>query len=188
MNLRDRVEAIEADITTLPVDCIVNAANAELAPGGGVDGTIRKRAGAELDEELSRLGRCEPGTAVLTDGFRLPAKFVIHTVAPIWAGPAQRAAQEPILAQCYESVLRLADDNAVRTIAFPAIGTGAYRWPAEAAARIAFASVIGHLRRSEIQTLVTFCCFNRADRERYNALIAALRERAARTSVVRLVS
>lgn len=176
MNLRDRVEAIEADITTLPVDVIVNATNAELAHGGGVDGAIRKRAGKELDEELSRLGRCEPGTAVLTDGFLLPAKFVIHTVAPIWAAQTEKAAQEALLAKCYESVLRLADDNNVRTIVFPSIGTGAYRWPAEGAARIAFASVINHLRRSDIQTLVTFCCFSRVDRERYGALIASLRE------------
>lgn len=176
MSVRDRVEAIEADITTLPVDAIVNAANAELAPGGGVDGTIRKRAGAELDEELVRIGHCEPGNAVITDGFKLPAKFVIHTVAPIWGGPAQKAAQEPILARCYQSVLALADANDVRTIAFPAVGIGAYRWPADVATKIAFTTVIAHLRQSDIQTLVTFCCFTRADRERYSALIAGLRD------------
>jgi O-acetyl-ADP-ribose deacetylase (regulator of RNase III) len=174
--IRNRLEAIEADITTLRVGAIVNAANSALLPGGGVDGAIRRGAGPEIDEDLYRIGGCREGEAVVTQGYRLPAEFVIHTVAPIWAGGAARAAQEMTLARCYENGLKLADEKTVRTLAFPAIGTGAYRWPADAAARIAFDTVVAHLGRCEVQTRVFFCCFSRADKERYETLIAALRE------------
>jgi len=165
------MEAIEADITTLSLDAIVNAANAPLLPGGGVDGAIRRRAGRELDDELYRIGRCEEGGAVITPGFRLPASRVIHTVAPIWAG---REEQKPILARCYASVLAFADDYRLRSIAFPAIGTGAYGWPAEMAARIAFDAVTKHLAACDIQTRVIFCCFSAADRERYAGFISGM--------------
>src|ERR1044071_6140909 len=101
-----RFDAIEADITTLSVDGIVNAANAALLPGGGVDGAIRRKAGREMDEELYGIGHCDPGAAVITSGYRLPASRVIHTVAPIWAG---REEQKPVLARCYDSALQLAD-------------------------------------------------------------------------------
>jgi len=171
-----RLEAVEADITTLPIDAIVNAANSALIPGGGVDGAIRKRAGRELDDDLSRIGRCEEGGAVITPGYKLPAEYVIHTVAPIWAGAAKRIEQEAALMRCYANALKLADENNIRTIAFPAIGTGAYRWPPDVAARIAFDAVAKHLKACEMQTLVTFCCFARADRERYAEMIVALRE------------
>ena len=171
----ERMEAVEADITTLSVDAIVNAANSTLMPGGGVDGAIRRRAGRELDEDLATIGRCDEGEAVITAGYRLPSEYVIHTVAPIWAGAATRAAQEATLARCYANALRLADENNVRTIAFPSIGTGAYRWPPDVAARIAFDTIAQHLKACETQTLVMFCCFARADRERYAALIANLR-------------
>lgn len=174
--LADRLEAVEGDITMLAVDAIVNAANAALMRGGGVDGAIRKRAGAEIEHELAGFGGCEEGRAVITSGYQLPAAWVIHTVAPIWGGRSAGPAQEPLLARCYESVLALADENGVRTIAFPAIGTGAYRWPADVAAKIAFDTVVAHLRACEAQTMVTFCCFTRADRERYADMIAALRE------------
>ena len=174
MSLRDRIEAIEADITTLSVGAIVNAANAALLPGGGVDGAIRRKAGPELDQDLQAIGGCEPGNAVITPGYRLPAEYVIHAVAPIWAGSAKAREHEPLLARCYSMALELADANNIRTIAFPAIGTGAYRWPPDVAARIAFDAVAAHLRRCEQQTLVTFCCFARVDRERYDALIAHL--------------
>ena len=176
MPIADRIEAIEADITTLVLDAIVNAANSALMPGGGVDGAIRKRAGKELDEELFRIGHCPEGHALITSGYRLPAAYVIHTVAPVWAGGAKRAAQEETLARCYANALKLADENNVRTIAFPAIGTGAYRWPADVAARIALDTAVRHLRQSDVQTTVTFCCFARADRERYADLIAQLRD------------
>jgi O-acetyl-ADP-ribose deacetylase (regulator of RNase III) len=174
--ISDRIEAMEADITTLALDAIVNAANSALMPGGGVDGAIRKRAGRELDDELRRVGFCAEGDALITPGYRLPAAYVIHTVAPIWAGGRERAAQEETLARCYANALKLADENGIRTIAFPAIGTGAYRWPTETAAKIAFDTVVQHLRHSETQSLVTFCCFVRADRERYAEMIAGLRE------------
>ena len=169
--LRDRLEAIEADITTLAVDAIVNAANSALLPGGGVEGAIRRKAGREIDEDLYCIGHCDPGSAVITAGYRLPASRVIHTVAPIWAG---RAEQEAILARCYESALSLADVHQLRTIAFPGIGTGAYGWPADLASKLAFDTVVAHLQYCAIQTRVTFCCFARGDRERYAALIASL--------------
>ena len=180
MNLRERLEAIEADITTLNVDAIVNAANAALMPGGGVDGAIRRRAGPELDEALYAIGHCAEGDAVITPGFRLPAASIIHTVAPVWGAGrdagGRRSTQEETLARCYATTLKLADENGVRTIAFPSIGTGAYRWPADVAAKTAFGAVVEHMRKSEIQTLVTFCCSARQDRERYADLIAGLRE------------
>lgn len=166
-----RIEAIEADITTLAVYAIVNAANAALLPGGGVDGAIRRKAGHELDDELYRIGRCEEGSAVITWGYRLPASRVIHTVAPIWAG---REEQKPVLARCYASVLALADDYHLSTIAFPSIGTGAYGWPSDMAAQIAFDAVAAHLERCSIQTRVIFCCFSAADRARYAALISGM--------------
>jgi len=175
MTVVGRIEAIEADITTLAIDAIVNAANSELIPGGGVDGTIRKRAGRELNDELRRIGFCAEGDAIITPGFLLPVVYVIHTVAPVWAGGDERATQEQTLARCYANALKLADENSVRSIAFPAIGTGAYRWPPDVAARIAFDTVVAHLRKSEMQSTVTFCCFARADRERYADMIAALR-------------
>lgn len=176
MMVSERLDAIEADITTLSVDAIVNAANSALMPGGGVDGAIRKRAGREINDDLSRIGRCEEGCAVITPGYSLPAEYVIHTVAPIWAGAARRAEQEAALMRCYASALKLADENNIRTVAFPAIGTGAYRWPPDVAAKIAFDTIVKHLKACEMQTLVTFCCFARADRERYAAMISALRE------------
>ena len=175
MAIAQRIEAIEADITTLAIDAIVNAANSALMPGGGVDGAIRKKAGRELNDELASVGFCAEGDALITSGYRLPAAYVIHTVAPIWTGGEKRAAQEQILARCYANALKLADENNIRTIAFPAIGTGAYRWPSDVAARIAFDTVVRHLKQSDVQSTVTFCCFTRADRERYADLIAALR-------------
>jgi O-acetyl-ADP-ribose deacetylase len=169
--LASRIDAAEADITTLAVDAIVNAANSALMPGGGVDGAIRRKAGHELDNDLYRIGRCAEGEAVITPAYRLPASRVIHTVAPIWAGGG--AGQEETLARCYDSVLALADVHRLATIAFPAIGTGAYGWPADVAAKLAFERVVAHLAGCAIQTRVIFCCFNRADRDRYADLIAA---------------
>jgi O-acetyl-ADP-ribose deacetylase len=171
LSLRSRIQAIDADITTLPVDVIVNAANSALMPGGGVDGAIRRKAGRELDEDLYRIGRCAEGDAVITSGYRLQAGRIIHTVAPIWAGGA---AQQILLARCYDSVLALADEYQLRTIAFPATGTGTYGWPPDLAAKLAFERVVAHLTGCTIQDSVTFCCFSSADRERYAALIATL--------------
>lgn len=169
--LRHRLEAVEADITTLAIDAIVNAANSALLPGGGVDGAIRRKAGREIDEDLYRIGHCDPGAAVITGAYRLPASRVIHTVAPIWAG---REEQKDVLARCYESSLQLADTHQLCSIAFPAIGTGAYGWPPDLAANLALKAVLEHLQNCAIQTRVVFCCFARSDRERYTALIASL--------------
>lgn len=168
--MSDRCDAIQADITTLDVDAIVNAANAPLLPGGGVDGAIRRAAGPELNAALARIGHCAPGSAVLTAGYRLPSRFVIHTVAPIWRGGD--AEEERLLAACYSSSLRLAGENEIASIAFPAIGTGAYGWPAKRAAELAFEAVTSHLARGGKQHVI-FCCFSAADRERYDKLIAS---------------
>ena len=170
-DVRHRLEAIEADITSLAVDAIVNAANSALIPGGGVDGAIRRKAGREIDEDLYRIGHCDPGAAVITAGYRLPSSRVIHTVAPIWAGHEE---QKEVFARCYVSALQLADTHQLRSIAFPGIGTGAYGWPAHVATKLAFDTVVGHLQNCAIQTRLIFCCFMRADRERYADLIASL--------------
>jgi O-acetyl-ADP-ribose deacetylase (regulator of RNase III) len=170
-DLRLRLEAVEADITTLAVDAIVNAANSALFPGGGVDGAIRRKAGREIDEDLYRIGHCDPGAAIITPGYRLPASRVIHTVAPIWAG---REEQKDVLVRCYDGALRLSDSHQLRSVAFPAIGTGAYGWPSDVAAKLAFDTVVGHLQNCAIQTRIVFCCFARSDRELYAALIASL--------------
>jgi O-acetyl-ADP-ribose deacetylase (regulator of RNase III) len=170
--MKERLEAIQADITTLKLDAIVNAANARLLHGGGVDGAIRRAAGPEINEDLERIGSCAPGSSVLTVGYRLPVRYVIHTVAPVRQGSG--AEEERLLASCYSGALQLADENDIRSIAFPAIGTGAYGWPAERAAELAFAAVAAHLMAGGKQTQVIFCCFSTEDRERYARLIATL--------------
>lgn len=170
-DLSSRLCAVRADITTLKVDAIVNAANAELFPGGGVDGAIRFAAGPEMDTALAAIGWCEPGNAVITPGFRLPAKWAIATVAPIYHGSAD---QNGVFTRCYERSLALADNHDIATIAFPCIGTGVYGWPGDLAAQLAFDAVTKHLATCAKQTMVTFCCFNDSDRERYAKLIQAL--------------
>ncbi len=166
--MKDRLKSIQADITTLKVDAIVNAANAPLRPGGGVDGAIRRAGGPELNAELARIGYCAPGSAVLTPGYRLPARFVIHTVAPIWRGGDKE--EERLLASCYSSALNLADQNDVVSVAFPAIGTGAYGWPPKRASELAFQIVTKHLARGGKQHVI-FCCFSAEDQQRYAGLI-----------------
>jgi O-acetyl-ADP-ribose deacetylase (regulator of RNase III) len=169
--LSDRLEAIEADITTLAVDAIVNAANEPLIMGGGVDGAIRRKAGPEMEADLRRIDRCPEGTAVVTAGYRLPAKYVVHTVAPVWSGSAR---DKDRLEGCYRSSLELAGTRAIAVIAFPCIGTGIFGWPSELAAAIAFAATVSHLRANTIPEKAIFCCFNDADRQRYARLIEAL--------------
>jgi O-acetyl-ADP-ribose deacetylase (regulator of RNase III) len=171
-----RLQSIEADITTLALDAIVNAANEPLIMGGGVDGAIRRKAGPEMESDLRRIGRCPTGEAIITRGYRMPARFVIHTVAPVWSGNGSEPKQDRLLTTCYRNALRLADDNAVKTIAFPCIGTGIYGWPADRAARLAFAAVTAHLRDSE-DMHVTFCCFSGSDRARYADMIVRLAQR-----------
>jgi len=174
MNVRDRLEAIRADITTLAIDAIVNAANSGLIPGGGVDGAIRRAAGTKLTEETSQIGRCPTGGGVVTKGYDLPARFVIHTAAPVWNAGYDEEAQDRLLASCYASALKLADERGIATIAFPAIGTGIYGWPAERAAALAFGAVTRHLSTGGKQSKVIFCCFSEADRARYQGLIDGL--------------
>ncbi len=134
-NPDSRIQIVHGDITKLDVDAIVNAANSTLLGGGGVDGAIHRAAGTELLAECRALGGCEPGKAKITRGYRLPARFVIHTVGPIWRGGKRDEAR--ILANCYRNSLQLAVENEVKTIAFPAISCGAYGYPVEQAAQIA---------------------------------------------------
>src|SRR5215203_5284337 len=134
-----RIEVVQADITTLPVDAIVNAANSSLLGGGGVDGAIHRAAGPRLLEATRKIGGCRPGQARLTPGFDLPAKWVIHTVGPIWQGG--HAGEDELLASCYREGLKLASSVRVRTVAFPAISTGAYGFSMERAARIAVSEI-----------------------------------------------
>ncbi|MCB1139229.1 MAG: O-acetyl-ADP-ribose deacetylase [Leptospiraceae bacterium] len=164
-----RMQAIQADITTLDVDAIVNAANEALAGGGGVDGAIHRAAGPELMQACQRIGGCPTGTAVLTPGFRLKARFVIHTVGPIWRGGQQREAE--LLASCYRESLRLASQNALATVAFPSISTGVYGYPLEEACSIAVRTAGDFLKSDETIKELTFCCFDERAFSLYNKLL-----------------
>ena len=149
-----RLTLLRGDITKLAVDAIVNAANTTLLGGGGVDGAIHRAAGGELLAECKTLGGCRPGEAKITRGYLLPARFVIHTVGPVWSG-GHRGEPET-LASCYRNSLRLASENGLRTIAFPAISCGAYRYPIADAARIAVHTTTEFLRENESIAEVTF--------------------------------
>jgi O-acetyl-ADP-ribose deacetylase (regulator of RNase III) len=170
----DRLKVITGDITKLKVDAIVNAANAALRPGGGVDGAIRRAGGPTLNKRLAEIGHCAPGTAVITDGYALPARYVIHTVGPIWRNEGNPTDLDATLASCYRSCLKLADENDVKTIGFPSISTGIYGFPIGRAAGIAIAACLDHLKAGGIQQTITFCCFSDADREVYRKRLAAL--------------
>ncbi len=147
----------------------MNAANSALLPGGGVDGAIRRKAGREMDDDLYRIGRCPAGQAVTTPGYRLPARRVIHTVAPVFSDTEKT--QENVLAACYDNVLALADRYRIGSMAFPAIGTGVYGWPSDMAAKIAFTRVSAHLADCAIQQRIIFCCFTGADLQAYSNLL-----------------
>lgn len=159
-----RVSVIRADITTLEVDIIVNAANSRLIPGGGVDGAINKAAGPELGKAMMAIGRCATGEAVITPGFKLHAKHVIHTVAPIFAQHKQPDVWR-LLANCYRNSLTLAATHGAQTIAFPSLGTGVYGIPIKRASEVAIATA-RTMERSSI-TEITFCCFSAEDADTY---------------------
>jgi O-acetyl-ADP-ribose deacetylase len=167
----DRIAIVEGDITALDVDAIVNAANRTLLGGGGVDGAIHRAAGAALREACAKLGGCATGEAKITPGFGLTARYVIHTVGPVWDGGVH--GEERLLAQCYLNSLALALDHRLASIAFPAISTGAYGFPPDRAAEIAIATVVEALRATPSIERVVFCCFGAASREHHEVALAA---------------
>ena len=163
--MKERIQLIENDITVLQVDAIVNAANNSLLGGGGVDGAIHRAAGPGLMEECKTLNGCATGDAKITKGHNLPAKYIIHTVGPVWHTGA--SGEEDLLASCYQKCFKLARENNLKTLAFPAISTGVYGFPKKRAARIAVRETRKELSDNEVLERVLFVCFNAETRKAY---------------------
>jgi O-acetyl-ADP-ribose deacetylase len=168
----DRISLLLGDLTEQPVDAIVNAANPSLLGGGGVDGAIHRAAGPELLAECRKLNGCKVGEAKITKGYKLPAKFVIHTPGPVWRGGNSN--EGGLLANCYRNSLKLAVHNKVRTIAFPSISTGVYGFPIEKAARIALTTARDFLQITPILDKVIFVAFSQSDYNAYESILAEL--------------
>ena len=167
--MHNRIELLQADITTLEVDAIVNAANNSLLGGGGVDGAIHRAAGKELLDACRLIGGCPTGEARITPGFNLPSKFVIHTVGPVWRGGKNK--EDSLLESCYLESLNLAVKYNCNSIAFPNISTGVYGFPKERAAEIAIKSVLTFLQTSPLPKKVIFVCFGHENAELYGRLL-----------------
>lgn len=167
------IEIVEGDITRLPVDAIVNAANTRLLGGGGVDGAIHRAAGPKLLEECRLIGSCPTGEARMTGGYDLPAKHVIHTVGPVWQGGG--AGEADLLAACYRESLTLAEAAGCRSVAFPAISTGVYGYPPEAAAAIAVAEVTRWRECHELPDRIVLCCFSPESAALHRRALSGLR-------------
>ena len=166
------LSVVKADITTLEVDAIVNAANASLLGGGGVDGAIHRAAGPELLAECRTLGGCATGDAKITGGYNLPARHVIHTVGPVWHGG--REGEADLLASCYRRSLELARDHGLRSVAFPSISTGVYGYPKDEAAKIAVRTVAEFLDENDLPENIIFCCFDDQAADLHKREVAAL--------------
>ena len=167
-----RLRVVSGDITTFAVDAIVNAANSTLLGGGGVDGAIHEAAGPQLVRKCATLGGCATGNAKITPGFHLPAKWVIHTVGPVWHGGEKK--EDELLASCYRKSLQLAREHNLRTIAFPAISTGVYRFPLDRATRIAVQTVRAELAEHKLPEQVTFVAFSPETRAAYECELAVV--------------